>query len=214
MSDLRERLERESLRVTLSPGAEDRMFERRERRDRRRRVGTVVFALALLVGIVAVVLTALPRDHVRPATPVPADALQGEWVATSTCDEMVQAVERAQVNAQLEKFWRRAQAQALGSDDPEDPCAGNPAPVAYRFQFADGHLRIFDPPTGREGFAGEYELEGDVLKVRDREGDNIVGTYRVAYRLDGDTLSFDLLGRGGKDPFFIGAWESGELQRA
>jgi len=211
MSDLRERLERESLRVSLAPNAQDRMFERGERLDRRRRAGTIAFGLALLVAVIVVVVTTLPRAQ-EPAAPSPTDALQGRWTATFTCEEMVRAVEHADVNPQLEKFWRRDQARVLGSDDPNDPCAADPPPLTYTFMFRDGRLQIFDAPTGSEGFDGRYELDGDVMKVSDA-GNNIVGTYRVAYRLGAGTLSLDLLGRAGRDAFFVGAWESGEFRR-
>lgn len=328
MPDLREHLERESFRVSLEPGAADRMFERRERRDRRRRVGTTVVGLALLVAVIALVLLALPRGkEPRPASPpsivgsftaqlpnqdpdvqrlglkgayqlrlaeggtleiigprrmlLPgppitysvtgdrfvtdlfvgegcdaegtyrwtldgvdlrltpvadacemrsvllsdrpwvhattqpsADVLQGDWITTFTCEEMVRTVEGANVNSQLEKFWRRVQANELASDDQTDPCAGNPPSLTHTFRFDDGRLLLFDAPAGQEGFDGGYEVRGDVLTIRDATSNNIVGTYRVAYRLDGDRLTFDLLGRGGKDPFFVAVWETGEFRRA
>ena len=143
-----------------------------------------------------------------------ADALQGDWVTTFTCEEMVRTVERADVNPQLEKIWRRAQANELGSGDPTEPCAGDPPPLTHTLRLDDGRLLIFDAPTGQEGFDGGYELDGDVMTIRDATSNNVVGTYRVAYRLDGDRLTFDLLGRGGRDPFFVGVWESGEFERA
>ena len=73
MSDLRLRdeLERESRRVSLPPHASERMFERRDRRDRRRRAGVIVVGLALLGGVIAIVLSAAPRgeEGPRPAAP-------------------------------------------------------------------------------------------------------------------------------------------------
>jgi hypothetical protein len=330
MSDLRERLELESHRVSLAPGADERMFERRDRRDRRRRFGTVALGLALVVAVVALVVTTLPRSSQRhrvPASPtsvigtyttrlldldpdvsrlglkgeyvvrfdedgeitlsgplrtedlplplstfsatdrefvtdllvgkgcaaegtyrwsirnglltlVPvadpcelrsvilatrpwvlatprpaADVLQGDWVATFTCETIVRAVQRAPVPSHDERFWLRVQARELGSPDPADPCVGTPPPLSHTFRFSDGRLQIFDPP-GVLGFDGIYEITGDLLTLRDRGQDNIEGTaYRVAFHIEGDRLTFDLLGRGGTDPFFVGAWESAEFVR-
>ena len=81
---------------------------------------------------------------------------------------------------------------------PNDPCAGTPAPITFTFRFASGRLQIFDPPTGKKGFDGGYSLVDDVMTIRDATMANIEGTYRVAYRLDGDRVSFDLLGSAGK----------------
>jgi hypothetical protein len=73
---LRDELERESHRISLHPGAAERMFERRDRRDRRRRTATAVVGLALAAGVVALVLTSLPgrngdRDVVSGRSAIP-----------------------------------------------------------------------------------------------------------------------------------------------
>jgi hypothetical protein len=297
MIDLREQLDLESRRVSLAPGAEERMFERQERRDRLRRAATVTFALALVAGVIAVVaavrrlglkgtyhlqlgsdgslLILAPRNVGLPGSPATfsltdsrfvtdllvgdgcdgkgtyrwsleggrltltpivdrcelrttvlatqpwtsspqpaADELQGDWLSTFTCEAMVETVEAADVNSQLEKFWRRAYAIQLGSADESDPCAGNPPPLTYHIRFANGRLQVFDPPDDAEGFDGGYELHGDRMTIRDATTNNIVGTYEVAYQLDGDRLTFDILGRGGRDPFTIAVWETAEFRRA
>jgi hypothetical protein len=72
MTDVRlqDELERESHRVTLAPGAVERMFERRDRDERRRRSATTVVGLALAAGVVALVFTSLPgRNGDRETVP-------------------------------------------------------------------------------------------------------------------------------------------------
>jgi hypothetical protein len=73
MSDLRERLELESERVSLAPGAADRMFERARRRERTRRGGALVLGAALLIVVVMIVRSSLPSGDrgPQPATPTP-----------------------------------------------------------------------------------------------------------------------------------------------
>ena len=325
MSDLRLRdeLERESHRVSLPPHASERMFERRDRRDRRRRAGVIVTGLALFAGVIAIVLFAAPRgeEEPRPAAPTgvvagtyearlpardpdvtrlglagmyelrlgaggtvrmmsprdvdlpgapvtfsieddvfttdflvgsgcdtqgryrwsadeqaltltplddpcdlrtallatrpwtsitplaPTDALQGDWTATFTCEEMVAAVERAPIPPEGIAFFRQGMSHDLGSPDPNHPCAGTPPdPMTQTLRFVDGRLQIFDQ-TGSEGFDGGYERRGDVLVIRDALTQNIVGSYRLAIDTRPDALVFRLLGQAAKDPFFTGTWE-------
>ena len=319
---LRDALEGEGRRVTLEPGAAERMFERRVRRDRRRRAGAAGVGLALVGVVVAVLLTALPgRDGEReivtgpsavagvyvtrlpaddpeverlglagryelrlradgslailsppdvdlPGPPIAftvtgrrfttdllvglgcdapgtyrwalaggdltfspvddpcavrstvlatrawtdteaepdADALQGEWRATFTCEQMVATVEAAGVARRGEAFWRRANADALGSPDEQDPCAGSPAELTYTLRFASDRLQIFDRGPA-EGFDGKYELDGDVLTIRDPRTRNIDGGYRLNVEIGSDSLTFRLLGRGASDPWFLATWQ-------
>jgi hypothetical protein len=81
------------------------------------------------------------------------------------------------------------------------------------FRFTDGRLLIFDPPHLQEGFDGWYAIHGHVITIRDGGTRNIEGRYRVAFRIDGDTLTFHLLGRGASDPFFVAAWETAAFIR-
>ena len=83
MSDLRLRdeLERESHRVSLPPHASERMFERRDRRDRRRRAGVVVVGLALLAGVIVIVLSAAPRGEEEPRPAAPTGVVAGTYEA-------------------------------------------------------------------------------------------------------------------------------------
>jgi hypothetical protein len=329
MSDvrLRDQLERESHRVSLHDGAVDRMFERRARRERRRRAGTAVVGLALAAAVVALVVTSLPgSDRERklitdasavagtyetrlpsrdpdvarlnvggffdltltgngslelngpwdvdlPGPPTtfsiegdelttdllvgfgcqtegtyrwsleegqltltaladtcelravllgtrswtavdpgpPPDALQGDWTAAYTCEEMMAAVERSEASeANIAGFFA-ANAELLGSSDPDDPCAGSPPPLSNTFRFTGDRLLIFD---GRpEGFDGRYELDGDVLTVRDPRTGNIQGEYQVRVTFGDDVLRFELLGGAAADPFFTGAWETAPFVR-
>jgi hypothetical protein len=324
---LRDQLERESHRVSLPPGAANRMFERRARRERRRRVATAVVGLALAAGVVALLVTALPvRDRddrvvsdasavagkyetrlptrdpdvarlevggffhltltasgnlelngpwdlnlpgppttfsvdgdelttdllvgfgcetegtyrwslddgeltltplgnacdlrdvllgTRPWTEVdpgpPPDALQGDWTATYTCQEMVAAVERSEASNEDIAVFLEANAELLGSPNPDDPCAGSPPMLSSTFRFTGDRLLIFD---GRpEGFDGRYELVGDVLTIRDPRTGNINGDYRVRVEFGPDTLTFELLGDGAADAFFTATWETAPYVR-
>ena len=329
MSDvrLRDQLERESHRVSLAPGAADRMFERRARSERRRRAGTAVVGLALAAVVVALVVTSLPgrdrerevitdasavagtyetrlpsrdpdvarlsvggffdlkltadgnlelngpwdvglpgppttfsvegdelttdllvgfgcetegtyrwslEDGVLTLTPLddacelravllgtrawtafdpgpPPDALQGDWTATYTCEEMVAAVERAESPPDLLDVWRGSYVELLNSPDADDPCAGSPPPLSTTFRFTGERLLIFD---GRpEGFDGRYDLDGDVLTIRDPRTGNIQGEYQVRVTFGEDVLRFELLGAAATDPFFTAAWESAPFVR-
>lgn len=325
--DLRDQLERESHRVSLAPGAADRMFGRRARRERRRRAATAVIGLALAAGVVALVMTALPIRHREgdvitdasvlagtyearlpsrdpdvgrldvggffhltltaggnlelngpwdidlPGPPTtfsvegdelttdlllgfgcetegtyrwslddgeltltplgdacelrrvllgtqpwtafdpgpPPDALQGDWTATYTCEEMVAAVERSEASPANVGGFLEALAEVLGSPEQGDPCAGSPPPLSSTFRFTGDRLLIFD---GRpEGFDGRYELEGDVLTIRDPRTGNINGDYQVRVEIGTDTLTFELIGEGAADAFFTATWETAPFVR-
>jgi hypothetical protein len=70
---------------------------------------------------------------------------------------------------------------------------------------------IFD---GRpEGFDGRYELDGDVLTIRDPRRANINGEYQVRVEFGANTLTFELLGDGAADPFFTATWETAPFVR-
>jgi hypothetical protein len=143
------------------------------------------------------------------------DRLEGDWVSMFPCEQMVQAVDRAPVPPDAQAFWNRAFGSVLGSDDPSDPCSGVTDRLTYRFRFDDGRLLIFDGPARlAEGFDGAYEIRGNVVEIRDATTENIEGTYRFRFELRGDRMIVDLVGRGGRDPFFVSAWESAPLIRA
>jgi hypothetical protein len=71
MSDVRRALEREGQRFELEPGALERLFERRRRKQRNQRIGTAIVALVIAaagLGLATLGLRGL-GDDVRPATP-------------------------------------------------------------------------------------------------------------------------------------------------
>jgi hypothetical protein len=324
---LRDRLEGESHRVSLAPGASDRMFERRAHRERRRRVGAAVVGLVLVAGVTAVAVTTLssrdrgrnvvtdasdvagtyrtrlpshdpdvarfgadgffdltlsangdlalngPWDFGLPGPPTtfsirgdelttdllvgfgcdadgtyrwsladgaltltplddacqvrsvllgtrpwgafdpgqPVDALQGDWTATFTCDEMVAAVDRAPISAGDEKAWLRREGE-IASDDPSAPCAGSPAPIEFTLRFTGDRLLIFGADRN-EGFDGRYALDGDVLTIRDPRTRNIAGAYRLRVTFGADALTFTLLGDAASDAFFTATWEAAPFVR-
>jgi hypothetical protein len=346
VSDLRERLQRESERVTLAAGAADRMFERGRRRERTRRTAALVVGVALLVLVIVVVRAGLPGGDRKPepATPAPTspadvagsfsarlpigdvdierlgingwyslvlrtdgtmdltgprrsdlpgaaitfdvergrlttdafvgatdgpwlsysgalsegcdtpgvygvtldegsltlepiddrcevrslilatrswtsteiaittDRLQGDWTSTFTCEQMVLAVDRAPVPPAAQDFWDQGVGAEIGSDDPSDPCSGVSGRLSQTFRFDDGRLLIFDAQL-REGFDGAYELRGNTLTIRDATGDNIDGRYRARLHIEDDEMRMDLIGQAGRDPFFVGTWESAPFIR-
>ena len=134
-----------------------------------------------------------------------ADRLEGEWTAIFSCERMVRTVRAAPVSQGVEDFWTGAMATELGSDDPSDPCASTTDPMTFTLRFSNGHLWIFDGADMTEGLDGEYELLGGRIL---RFGDQIDGPFRARFEIDGDRVTFDLIGRGGSDAFFVGAWES------
>jgi hypothetical protein len=328
MSDvrIRDQLERESHRVSLEPGAVDRMFERRARRERHRRAGAFVVGLVLLAGVAAGAVTTISnrdsganvitdagtvagtyrtrlplhdpdvaklgadgffdlalsaggdlalngpwdfnlkgpsttfsiRGHelttdllvgsgcqhdgryawslsdgrltltpidddcalrsvllgTRPWSSVDqgsTDALQGDWTATFTCEEMVSAVDHAPVSASDEDFWRR-HASEITSDDPADPCAGSPPPLTSTLRFTGDRLLIFAADRS-EGFDGRYDLDGDMLTIRDPRTRNINGEYRMRVTYGADALEFELLGDAASDAFFTATWEAAPFVR-
>jgi hypothetical protein len=66
MSDVRRALERESQRFELEPGALERLFDRRRRKQRNQRIGTA--AVALVIATVGVGLAALGLRGLRTDT--------------------------------------------------------------------------------------------------------------------------------------------------
>jgi len=325
---LRDLLETESRRVTLEPGAAERMFERRHRAVRRRRSATAVVGLGLAAGVAALILLWLPtssRDRnvvtgpsavagtyvtrltegdptvVRlglagryelrldesgslsilspidvglPGPPIrfdvdgrslttdllvgrgcdapgtyrwmlddgrlalapveeacelrstilatetwrtvaatpPVDEVQGEWRASFPCEDQAAAVEASAASRHDQAFWRRANAEQLGSPDPDDPCAGGGITRSYTLRFAGDRLQIFDDGPD-EGFDGRYLLEGDILTIRDPSTRNISGAYRLRVEIGDRSLAFTLLDRGATDPWFVATWQVAPFAR-
>jgi len=139
-----------------------------------------------------------------------ADRLEGEWTATFSCERMVRTVRAAPVSPGVEDFWIGAMATALGSEDPSNPCASTTEPMTFTLRFSNGHLWIFDGGAMTEGLDGDYELLGGRIL---RFGDGIDGPFRARFEIDGDRVTFDLIGRGGSDAFFVATWESAPFVR-
>ena len=133
------------------------------------------------------------------------DRLEGDWTATFSCEQMVRTVRAAPVSRGAEGFWAGAAATELGSGDSSDPCASTREPMTFTLRFSNGHLWIFDGADMTEGLDGDYELLGGGIL---RFGDGIDGPFRASFEIDGDQVTFDLLGRGGSDAFFVATWES------
>jgi hypothetical protein len=327
MSDLRALLEREGERVTMPPGAADRMFERGRRRERNRRVRALGVGAVLFLATLVIVRSSLPSHRTEPARPQPITArsiagtytvrlpasnervdrlglegpysmqlkpdgsllvigphkvdfpwnpatfdvsrgvlttdafvgtsdpdqgcrargtyrveqgagsltftpveepcrfraailstgpwiavsnrpsgrFQGDWTTTFSCERMVRTVRRAAIAPQDEKFWFRHSGE-LGSD-PNDPCRGAPDPITFTLRFDRGRLLIY-APDGSEGFDGGYAVHGDIMTIRDSGTRNIDGSYELKLQLNTGRVSFQLLGRGATDPFFVATWQS------
>jgi hypothetical protein len=71
---------------------------------------------------------------------------------------------------------------------------------------------IFGPDRS-EGFDGRYDLDGDVLTIRDPRTGNINGEYRLRVTVGADALAFELLGDAASDPFFTATWEAAPFVR-
>ncbi len=144
----------------------------------------------------------------RPWTAVvddTSDRLEGDWTATFSCRRMVRTVRAAPVPPSDVEFWAGAIATELGSDDPSDPCASTGEPMTFTLRFSNGHLWIFDGGDMTEGLDGDYDLlEGRILRF----GDRIDGPFRARFDIDGNRVTFDLIGRGGSEAFFVATWES------
>jgi len=140
------------------------------------------------------------------------DALQGEWISTYSCEEMVAAVERAPVSRHDESFWREANAREFGSPDQDDPCAGSVATITHTLRFTGDRLQIFDLGPA-EGFDGRYRLRGGILTIRDPRTRNIAGAYRLRVDIGDDSLTFELLDRGARDPWFVSTWQVAPFAR-
>jgi len=162
-------------------------------------------------GLRRILLATHPWTLVAATT---VDVLEGDWTATFSCLQMVRAVRAAPVGRTKEAFWTAATADGFGSTDQTDPCRTVTEPLTRTIRFSDGRLLIFDPPDMQEGFDGNYAIHGTVVTIGDGTSRNIRGRYRMSFRIEGDEVTFDLIGRGGSDPFFVGAWEAAPFIRS
>ena len=138
------------------------------------------------------------------------DPLEGDWTATFSCERMVRTVQNAPVSAADRDFWVANVSGLRGPpeeapDEPADPCVTLPETTTFTIRFSNGRLWVFDGGKLIEGFDGNYELLGPrVLEF----GDQVDGPFRARFDVDGDRVTFDLVGVGGRQPFFVAAWES------
>jgi hypothetical protein len=143
------------------------------------------------------------------------DPLEGVWTATFSCERMVRTVRNAPVSPEDRDFWA-ANVTSLRAppeqdpDDPPDPCASLPDTVTYTFRFSNGRLWIFDGGNHVEGFDGDYRLVGGGLL---RFGDRADGPFRARFEIAGNEVTFDLIGPGGSQPFFVATWETAPFER-
>jgi hypothetical protein len=135
----------------------------------------------------------------------PSGRFQGHWTTSFSCERMVRTVQRALIAPRDEALWLRHNGE-LGPD-PNDPCSGAPDPITFTLRFDRGRLLIYGP-DGAMGFDGGYEVHRDIMTIRDTGVDNIDGSYELRFRLSEDRASFQLLGRGATDPWFVATWQS------
>jgi hypothetical protein len=150
-----------------------------------------------------------------PMVDATSDPLEGDWITTFSCARMVRTVRTAPVSPADRDFWAANVSGFRGPpedapDEPPDPCATLPETMTFTLRFLNGRLWVFDGGTLVEGFDGTYDLLGPrVLEF----GDRVDGPFRARFDVDGDRIAFDLVGRGGRQPFFVAAWESATFVR-
>ena len=158
-------------------------------------------------------------DEPTDSTPVlegatgAADPLVGEWTQTYTCEDSVAAVDPQAVDQYRE--WVGSNADSWGITETatvEDPCAGSTEELRRIARIQGGHIVFFDPPTFEPGLDALYELHGDRITANDG-GQNFEGTYTFKFEVNGDELTFELVGRGANDPWFVSAWEAAPFIR-
>jgi hypothetical protein len=176
MSDVRRALERESQQFELEPGALERLFDRRSRKQRNQRIGTAVVALVIAaagIGLVALGFVGL-RTDTQPAAPPttgPGPELYMEIAGTYTV--------------------------ALSSEDPRVQEHGLAGRYTMRL-LPDGVMLLSVP----ESFGGEgptpsgisFRLSGNQFTTNafvNFTCPGSVGVYR--WQLDGNRLAFSPL---------------------
>jgi len=177
-------------------------------------------AIVVLVSVAAACGSSQPSDPAgpkasdatgTPASPTPStavDPLVGEWIQDFTCKDMLGAVDPQKVDKY--KVW--VSEEGL-SGTQQDPCAGAEWTHRRVIRFEGGHLVIFDPPNLEMGLDATYGLEGDTFTANDGN-QNIPGTFRFRFEIDGDELTIQLVGRGARDPWTVSAFEAAPFVRA
>jgi hypothetical protein len=171
MSELKDALERRSERFDLEPGAMDRFFRRRERRDRRRRVAAICLALGVTAAGALLAVRALSSDEPVPAAPPKTDQellaeLAGTY--TVTLDDSTPAVRENDMAGEY--------TMTLGANGVLDLTA----PAGF--------------VEGRDPSGITFRISGDMLTTNafvNVACSNTVGRYR--WTLSGTELSFEPL---------------------
>ena len=194
MSDLRERLVRRSERFHLEPGALDRVFDRRDKFRRRRRLAAAALALTLGVAGTLVVVSAfrgsaqLPADHssTSPAT-LPAISDGVYWTPSVTRAELIAAMTAA--------GFSRSDAKKYYFEALSIPFDGS---IRQGLVIQDGFwFQTARNTAGEEeaGWGGSFVVTGPHTV---QASDNVCTiTYR--YSISGDSLTLHVLRDVGED---------------
>jgi hypothetical protein len=187
MSELKPVLERWSERFELEPGAIDRFFLRRERRERRRRVAAICVALGLVASGAVLAARSLSGDAPLPAAPSTDEELLAELAGTYT----------------------------ITLDDSIPEVRENDMAGEYTMTLGtNGVLDLTAPPgfvEGRSPSGITFRISGSQFTTNafvNVACSNTVGRYR--WTLSGTELSFEPLGEpcGVRRTLFAsGSWE-------
>ena len=141
-----------------------------------------------------------------------ADPLTGEWRQQYTCADVVRTLQKAGFAEDLPKLLDGSEFATNPSS--AHPCAEPKAKVERIARFQDGHVLFFDPPNQELGLDATYNIVDDHTFTANDAGQNIEGTYTFRWHIQGDRLTFKLVGRAARDPYFVAAWEAAPVHRA
>jgi hypothetical protein len=151
----------------------------------------------------------------------PADPLEGEWHAEVSCQDILDAVERAGTKPAVVDEWAagiRGYWGGSGEPSPKALCGGAEEPIRFIWRFQGGALVGYDPPTNQEATPlFSYEIvDEDSFTASDGGTGNFSGsgTITFEYAIVGDQIRFDLVGEGSEDPWVVAGWESGPFTRS
>ena len=150
----------------------------------------------------------------------PTDPLEGEWLAEVSCQDLLDAVERAGTKPAVVNEWAagiRGFWGGSGEPSPRALCAGAEEPIRFIWRFQGGVLVGYGPPNNDEATPPfSYEIADEHSFTADDGGTGNFpgsGILTFEYVIDGDKIRFDLVGKGSEDPWVVPAWESGPFTR-
>jgi hypothetical protein len=143
-----------------------------------------------------------------------ADPLTGEWRQQYTCADVVRTLQKAGFAEVLPKLLVDSQLAANPSSAHLCSEREAKAKVERIARFQDGHVLFFDPPNQELGLDATYNMVDDHTFSANDAGQNIDGTYTFRWHIQGDRLTFKLVGRAARDPYFVAAWEAAPFHRA